>query len=99
MICFWYVNAIFSNGPKYEERKDNKKIKEENWWGISYLYENRFKTWMSRVERQGKLWPDINSVYDNYNNSVYKYNVLQAEEKCLPPAQNRHAIENRFLYT
>ena len=52
---------------------------------------------MSRVDRQGKLLPDINSVYDNQNNAVYKYNVLQ--DKCWPPAQNRHEIEKRFLCT
>ena len=55
------------------------------------IVRNRFKTSMSRVDRQGKLLPDIDSVYDNYNNAVYKYNVLQ--DKCWPPAQNRDREE------
>lgn len=56
---------------------------------------------MSLVDKQNKIlrqrFPDINSVYDNYKISVYKFNVLL--ERRLLPVQNKHERKSSLHIT
>jgi len=46
---------------------------------------------MSLVDKQSKLFPEINSVYDNFKISVYKTNVLIERR----PPLKRETLERR----